>query len=66
MREHIFMIHWNDFLAKNKVIHRNFPEKRIVKENKKIVLTIQYIVCIINQCEMGDYDANQFIKTFIR
>lgn len=33
---------------------------------EKMVLTTQDVVCIINQCEMGDYDANQFIKAFIR
>ena len=39
----------------------SFFVKQNSKRKEKIVLTIQDIVCIMNQCEMGDYDANQYI-----
>lgn len=51
-------------------MHENIFTIRCIRKcmsgMEKIVLTTQDVVCIINQCEMGDYDANQFIKAFIR
>lgn len=51
-------------------MHENIFTIRCIRKcmsgMEKIVLTTQDVVCIINQCEMGDYGANQFIKAFIR